>query len=85
MQSSKEISIREIDNKVEYVSTKVVNSSKSNDKSVLYQKFLQREEFKRPTTNEIVLDEDEYLRCLEEIIQREYFPHLYKINKDKVK
>ncbi len=56
----------------------------SNTSMSLYQKCLQRDEFKLPKTKEIILDEDEYLSCLEEIIQREYFPELYKINQEKV-
>ena len=58
---------------------------KENNKISLYQKLLQRNEFKRPETKEIVLNEDDYLNYLEEIIQKDYFPDLYNINKEKVK
>ncbi len=51
----------------------------------LYKKFLERDEFKRAETKEIVLNEDEYLDCLEELIQKEYYPDLYRLNKEKVK
>lgn len=46
----------------------------------LYKKVLERDEFKRPDNKNIVLDEDDYLDYLEKIIQKDYFPDLYKAN-----
>ena len=88
MNSSNQVSVKELDKMTDYkdlsMSTNIKKSSGSN-KINLYQKLLERPEFRRPITKEIVLDEDEYLNCLERIIQREYFPGLYKINQEKVK
>lgn len=95
MNTSKEIVLREDDRIIEYKEKNSEKSlteySKSNhvknkklNKLSLYQKTMQREEFKRPEPKDIVINEDEYLKCLEEIIQREYYPELYKINREKV-
>lgn len=92
---SKELVIRDQDNAVEYQQKEIskkdknekisMRTSRQNNKLSIYQNALKREEFRRKETKEIVLDEDEYLNCLEEIIQKDYFPELYRINKEKVK
>lgn len=49
----------------------------------LYNKILESDEFKKQETKEKILDEDEYINYLEEIINRDYFPDLHKINQLK--
>jgi hypothetical protein len=60
------------------------NNSCSLSKIELKKKVGSREEFRRPVTKEKVIDEDHYLSVLEAIIQRDYFPDLYKLNEKKV-
>jgi hypothetical protein len=64
---------------------KFMKPREKETKLSLIKKFQEREEFKKPQTKEIVLDEDEYLHCLEELIQKNYYPDLYQLNKEKVK
>lgn len=59
--------------------------NKKETRLSLIQKFQEREEFKKPKTKEIILDEDDYLNCLETLIQKNYYPDLYQLNKEKVK
>jgi hypothetical protein len=64
----------------------IINKKRGNtaeNRVSLYNALLKREEFKRPETKEIVLDEDEYLGYLEKIIQKDYFPCLYKLNNEE--
>lgn len=97
---SKELVIRDEDKIIEYrektelLANKNKNSleefkkpgkkSRTN-KLAIYDKVISREEFRRIETKELVLDEDDYLNFLEEIIQKDYFPDLYEIRKEKVK
>jgi hypothetical protein len=95
---SKELVIREEDKVIEY-KDKELQVKDKKDQLILsrkgqinpmsrldiYHNTLNREEFRRPETKEIVLDEDEYLNYLEEIIQKDFFPDLYEMNKEKVK
>jgi len=94
---SKELVIREEDKIIEYKDKELqVNDKKEQiiisrkgqthhmSRLDIYNNTLNREEFRRPETKEIVLDEDEYLNYLEEIIQKEFFPDLYERNKEKV-
>ena len=100
MNASKELIIKDDDRILEYqekletsklASLQVYQEGKVRKKKVqetkvsLYKKFLQREEYRKPEAKETVLDEEEYLQCLEEIIQKNYYPELYRINKEKVK
>jgi hypothetical protein len=60
------------------------NNASSLSKIQLKKKIEMRDEFRRPLTKEKVIDEDQYLSVLEAIIQRDYFPDLYKLNEKKV-
>ena len=95
---SKELVIREEDKVIEYKDNELQAKDKKDQLILsrkaqtnpmsrldIYHNTLKREEFRRPETKEIVLDEDEYLNYLEEIIQKDFFPDLYEMNKEKVK
>ncbi len=60
-----------------------INSNKNLSSLELYKKLLESNEFKKPETKEKILEEDEYIIYLEELISRDYFPDLYRINKMK--
>lgn len=73
----RELVIKE--DKLEYkpIPTSIGTLSKGKDKTdrvAIYKKVRERDEFRRPQTKEVILDEDHYLSYLEEIIQRDYYP-----------
>lgn len=79
--------IRDDDKIIEYKDPKINKAEKKEEKNLtsleLYNKILQSDEFKRPITKEKVLEEDDYVKYLEEIISRDYFPNVYKMNQMK--
>jgi hypothetical protein len=85
MENVKELVIKETDSVLEYRdSDRPVQVAKRNRKEerlhgrlALYGDLIKSDQFKRPETKEVVLDEDDYLTNLERIIQRDYFPQLY--------
>ena len=58
--------------------------SKKETKIALYQKLLEREEFKRPETKGKILQDEDYLCKLEELIRRDYYPSLIIKENNKV-
>lgn len=79
--------IRDDDKIIEYkapISNKVEKKEEKNLSNLeLYNKILNSDEFKRPLTKEKVLEEDDYIKYLEEIISRDYFPEVYKLSQLK--
>ncbi len=85
--NTRDLVIRDDDKIIEYQAPIANKSQKKEEKNLtsmeLYKKILQSDEFKRPITKEKVLEEDDYVKYLEEIISRDYFPDVYKINQMK--
>ena len=83
----RDLVILDDDKIIEYKAPIVNTAEKKDEKNLtsleLYKKILQSDEFKRPITKEKVLEEDDYVKCLEEIISRDYFPDVYKMNQMK--
>ena len=82
--NTRDLAIRDDDKIIEYKTPIVNKAEKKEEKNLtnleLYNKILQSDEFKRPITKEKVLEEDDYIKYLEEIISRDYFPDVYKMN-----
>jgi len=82
--NTRDLAIRDDDKIIEYKIPIVNKAEKKEEKNLtnleLYNKILQSDEFKRPITKEKVLEEDDYIKYLEEIISRDYFPDVYKMN-----
>jgi hypothetical protein len=84
MKEHKELILKSEDNIIEYkkVDNTINSINKIKNQPItklsIYQKVMQLDEFKKPEPKELVLDEEDYLSHLEEIIQRDYYPSLYK-------
>jgi hypothetical protein len=93
--NSKELVIKDTDSVIEYKPSTEIKKpefknpkeKKLNKRLALYHKLISSQEFQKPESTSIVLDEDDYLNNLENIIKRDYFPHLYEkdnIHKDQL-
>ena len=83
----RDLVIRDDDKIIEYKTPIQKKTNKDINRSLttleLYNKLLESDEFKKPETKEKIIDEDDYINYLEEIISRDYFPDLYKLNQMK--
>jgi hypothetical protein len=84
--NSQELVIKETDSIIGYKQTtetkkpefKNPKERKLNNRLTLYRNLIHSQEFQKPESTSIVLDEDDYLNNLENIIKRDYFPDLYE-------